>query len=390
MKSTIVLSFSFALAGAVAYAQGPVLPPGASPQASQDPGYQALIATCKTPPPARGGGGGRPGGGPGAPGGAAAGRPGGAPGGGAAAPGRPGGAPGGAAAAAATTFPPVPADYTVAEIPGVIKAGQKWTKVWEVSGNNADGILSDKNGDLLVAQNHNSAVVKLDKNGKVSTVYSDTHTGGALSMNKKGALFIVERGLHANVSELAPKRQILADKMPNGDPLDCLGGVINDLTAASNGGVYFTMGGLFYADPKGVVTRYGEMLNTNGVVLSPDEKTVYVTNGATIAAFDVQGDGSLKNQREFARLPSGGGDGLTIDSQGRLYVTAGPNLHVISPDGKVLGSIPAPYSLISAAFAGPDKKTMYAVVSLSDSTRLQHAFIYSIPMVAQGYKDRAK
>jgi gluconolactonase len=150
------------------------------------------------------------------------------------------------------------------------------------------------------------------------------------------------------------------------------------------------MGGLFYADPKGVVTRYGEMLNTNGVVLSPDEKTVYVTNGATIAAFDVQPDGSLKNQREFVRLPSGGGDGLTIDAQGRLYVTAGPNLHVIAPDGKVLGSIPAPYGLISAAFAGPDKKTMYAVVSLSDSTRLQHALVFSIPMVAQGYKDRAK
>ena len=132
------------------------------------------------------------------------------------------------------------------------------------------------------------------------------------------------------------------------------------------------------------------MLNTNGVVLSPDEKTLYVTNGATIAAFDVQSDGSLKNQREFVRLPSGGGDGLTVDGQGRLYVTAGPNLHVVSPEGKLLGSIPAPYGLISAAFAGRDKKTMYAVVSLSDSTRLQHAFVYSIPMIAQGYKDRAK
>ena len=382
MKRTVLLSLPFVLVGAVAYAQGPVLPPGASPQASQDPGYQALIAMCKTPPPTRGGGPGGPGARPGGgPGGGGAGRPGGGP----------GGAPGaGAPAAAPATFPPPPAEYTVAEIPGVIAAGQKWTKVWEVSGNNADGILADKKGDLLIAQNHNSAVVKLDKSGKVSTVYSDTHTGGALSMNKKGTLFIVERGLHANVSELAPKRRILADKMPNGDPLDCLGGVINDLTADSKGGVYFTMGGLFHADSKGVVTKYGENLNTNGVILSPDEKTLYVTNGNTVAAFDVQADGSLKNQREFVKLPSGGGDGLTIDSQGRLYVTAGPNLHVVAPDGKLLGSIPAPYGLISAAFAGPDKKTMYAVVSLSDSTRLQHAFVFSIPMLAQGYKDRAK
>ncbi len=301
-----------------------------------------------------------------------------------------------AAPAAPATFPPPPAEYTVAAIPGVIAAGQKWTKVWEVSGNNADGVLADKNGDLLIAQNHNSAVVKLDKNGKVSTVYTDTHTGGALSMNKKGELFMVQRGLHANVTQLTPKRRIIADKQPNGDPLDCLGGVINDLTADSRGGAYFTMGGLFYASPNGVVTRYGEGLNTNGVVLSADEKTLYVTNGAfgapmgAVAAFDVQSDGSLMNQREFVKLPTGGGDGLTIDSENRLYVTAGPNLHVIGPDGKLVGTIPAPYGLITAAFAGKDKKTMYAVVSLSDPNRLQHAYVYSIPMLAQGYKGRAK
>jgi len=380
MKRSVLLSLSFALTSAAVFAQGIVLPPGASPQAAQDPGYQALIATCKTPPPARGGGAGRPGGGPGGGGAAPAGRPG-------------GGAPPAAAAPAATApavFPPPPADYTVTAIPGVIAAGQKWTKVWEVSGNNADGILADKKGDLLIAQNHNSAVQKLDKDGKVTQVYADTHTGGALSISKKGELFMVQRGLHQNVTQMTPKRKVLADKLPNGDPLDCLGGVINDLTADSKGGVYFTMGGLFHADAKGTVTRYGENLNTNGVVLSPDEKTVYVTNGNTVAAFDVQGDGSLTNQRQFVALPSGGGDGLTIDSQGRLYVTAGPALHVVAPDGKLLGSIPAPYSLISAAFAGKDKKTMYAVVSLIDPSRLQHAYVYSIPMLAQGYKDRAK
>src|SRR5207253_8229101 len=140
-----------------------------------NPGYQALIASCKVPPPQRGGG----------PGPAA---------------GRAGGAPGGAAAPAAApaTFPPPPAEYTVTAIPSVIAAGQKWTRVWEVSGNNADGILADKNGDLLIAQNHNSAVQKLDKNGKVTQVYSDTHTGGALSISKKGELFMVQRGLRQN------------------------------------------------------------------------------------------------------------------------------------------------------------------------------------------------
>nr|QIQ10815.1 hypothetical protein GLBDPPGF_00021 [uncultured bacterium] len=361
MKRNVLLALPMVLASAAAFAQIP-LPPGASPQATQDPGYQALIATCKTPPPpapARGGG------------------P--APG-----PGRAGAPP------APTAFPPPPAEYTVTAIPGVIAAGRKWTKVWETDGNNADGILADKDGNMLIAQNHNSAVVKLDQSGKVTTVYSNTHTGGALAMNKKGELFMVQRGLRSNVSQMAPTRRILADTLPNGDPLDCLGGVINDLTADSRGGVYFTMGGLFYADAKGTVTSYGTNLRTNGVMLSPDEKTLYVTNGNTVAAFDVQADGSLKNQRQFVELPSGGGDGLSVDAQGRLYVTAGPALHVVAPDGKLLGSIPAPYGLITAAFGGPDKKTMYAVVSLIDPNRLQHAYVYSIPMLAQGYKDRAK
>jgi gluconolactonase len=361
MKRTGFLAFSVALAAVGAFAQIP-LPRGASPQSTQDPGYQALIATCKVPPPApaaRGGG----------PGGARA---------------------GGAPAAAPATFPPPPADYTVAAIPGVIAAGQRWTKVWETDGNNADGLLADQNGDMLIAQNHNSAVVKLDRTGNVSTVYRDTHTGGALSMNKKGELFMVQRGLRANVSQMAPTRRILADKLPNGDPLDCLGGVINDLTADSRGGVYFTMGGVFHADAKGTVTRYGENLQTNGVMLSPDERTLYVTNGRTVAAFDVQADGSLRNQRQFVELPSGGGDGLSVDAEGRLYVTAGPALHVVAPDGKLLGSIPAPYGLITAAFGGPDKKTVYAVVSLIDPNRLQHAYVYSIPMLAQGYRGRAK
>ena len=55
--------------------------------------------------------------------------------------------------------------------------------------------------------------------------------------------------------ELAPQHKIWPTRI-HGDPLDCIGsGVLNDVTADSKGGVYFTSGGLFYADPKGVVTN---------------------------------------------------------------------------------------------------------------------------------------
>ena len=336
----------------------PTNPPAPSVQAPADPGYEALIKTCKTPPPAgrgRGGGGGA---------------------------GRAGGAP--------AQVPGI-REYKVEAIPGVIAAGQQWKFLWQEVGNNGDGIVGTDDGALLVAQNDNSKIVKLDKDGKASVAYSDTHTGGALSMNKKKALFIVERGLRANVTQLTPQRKVLADKY-QGDPLDCIGGVINDLTADSKGGVYFTMGGVYYADPKGVVTKYG-MTTPNGIVLSADEKTLYATNGPAMAAFDVQPDGSLTNQREFAKLASGG-DGSTIDKDGRVYVTTNAGVEVLGPDGKNLGVIPTPRGVITAAFGGKDKKTLYILArgaTQADGTEVANAAqVWAIQMIAQGYKGRAK
>ena len=208
-------------------------------------------------------------------------------------------------------------------------------------------------------------------------------------MNSKGVLFLNNRGLNPDVVELAPKRKTFANRY-QGDPLDCLGGVLNDLSADSRGGVYFTNGGLYYANSKGEITKYGDNLRTNGIILSRDEKILYVTNGPTVAAFDVQQDGSLTNQREFAKLEGGGnGDGSTIDSAGRLYVTSSPGVQVFSPEGKYLGLIPTPQNVISAAFSGPDKKTLFGVLSIRDASG-QSARIISIPMIAQGYKGRAK
>jgi gluconolactonase len=340
---------------------------GPGVQATADARYETLIAACKTPPPARGGGGGQA-------------RGAGAP-----------PAPAAGAQARGAAAPAGPVEYTVAEIPGVIAAGQKWKLVWESTGNNADGIVGTDDGGLLVAQNDNSTVLKLDKDGKGSVAYRDTNTGGALSMNSKGALFVNQRALNQAVMQLAPQRKVLASRYQD-EPLDCITrGVLNDLTADSKGGVYFTMGGVFYASPAGVVTRYGENLTTNGIILSSDEKTLYVTNGPALAAFDVQADGSLKNQREFSTWQGRGGDGATVDSTGRLYVTGGPGIQVISTDGKLVGSIPQPRAnFISTAFSGPDKKTLYAVVSYRDAENRQNAQIYSIPMIAQGFKGRAK
>jgi gluconolactonase len=337
--------------------QAPPLPPAPtntpppSLQANADPGYDAALAACKNPPrkmpPFHFGG------------------------------------PG-----------PAPRDVTVAAIPGVIAAGQQWKFLWHDAGNNGDGIVGTKDGGLLIAQNDKSDVVKLDKDGKPSVAYTGTNTGGSLSMNAKGELFIVERGLHPAIWELSPKHKLLADKY-EGDSWDCIGGVLNDLSADKKGGAYFTMGGLFYASPAGIVTKYGENLRTNGIILSPDEKKLFVTNGPTVVAFDVQPDGSLTNQRDFAKLQEKtAGDGSAVDSEGRLYVTSGPGVQVISADGTWLGLIPTPRDVISLSFGGPNRKTLFVLargaVDSGGSQIANAAQVYAIQMIAHGYKGRLK
>jgi gluconolactonase len=359
MNRTHASAAALAILGAAtlfAQSDAPRLPPApanrrpASVSSPDDPGLPALIATCRTPPAPRG-------------------------------PGRGGGPPAG------------PRGYQVTAIPGVV-AGERWRFLWQEAGNNGDGIVGTDDGGLLIAQNDNSQVVKLDRNGRPSVVYTDTHTGGSLSINTRGALFIVQRGLRTGILQLAPRRAVLADRY-QGDVLDCIGGNPNDLTADSRGGVYFTMGGLFYADASGVVTRFGENLATNGVILSADEKTLYVTNGPALVAFDVRGDGWLTNQRQFARLEGGGnGDGSTIDAAGRIYVTTNPGVQVIGSDGRYLGIIPTPRPVISAAFGGPDKKTLFVLArGATDAGGNQvanAAQVYAMQMIAQGYRGRAK
>ena len=163
-----------------------------------------------------------------------------------------------------------------------------------------------------------------------------------------------------------------------------------------------TRGGVFHITPTGEVSTIGENIRPNGIILSTNEKTLYVTNGQTIVAFDVQPDGSVKNQHEFGKLNGGGGDGMTVDSTGRLYVTdQTQGIQVFSPDGKNIGLIPTPRTSISTVFSGPGKKTLYVActgaldssgkeIAVPQNVRNTAMTIYKIPMDAQGFKGRMR
>jgi gluconolactonase len=312
--------------------------------------------------------------------------------------------------------PPPPKDVTITAIPGIIDAGATWKLVWQ-GDSNADGIVGYKNG-LLFAQEQTNHVNMLDKNDKFSVFLSNGHGPGAVTIGPKGAIIVDERtcsdpGGHmgtkpqdckepTGVAALTPQRKVLADSFM-GMPL----GRVNDLIADKKGGVYFTTGtgsGVFYITPKGDVIGIGEKIRSNGINLSPDEKTLYVTNGPVIIAYDVQPDGSVKNQREWGKFEGGGnGDGMAIDATGRVFDTdtAHSAIQVFSPEGKYLGMIPTPRTAISVAFSGPGKKTLYASmlgaedangqeIKTAEGVRNTAMSVYKIQMLTKGFEGRAK
>jgi gluconolactonase len=312
------------------------------------------------------------------------------------------------AQAARNNNQPATRNATVSAIPGVVANGAKWTKVWQEGGNSADGILATRDGNVLVAQEDYDTVLKIDGNGNASVYVANAKGVGSISMDRHGNLYGALRTERPGSTKpdrasivnaivmLAPQRKIITEKWTNGMPLTVRP---NDLAADNHGGAYVTTGCLYYAAPKGVSVVAGD-IRTNGIVFSLDYKTLYVTNGNEIVAFDVEGPGKLANRRTFAKLPARSyGDGMAIDSRGRIYVSTNPGVQVFDKTGKYLGVIPTPRGIISVVFSGPGKKTLFVVGGGAENANgkpiregPQHtaATVYKLPMIAQGPRGRAK
>ncbi len=245
MKLPIALVVVAGSAASVVWAQSPSslspssgFPRGSSLQSWQNPGIKNVLAKCKNPP-------------------------------------KPFAIPIDRKSANANAAPPMPALPATTAIPGVLAAGQSWKVVWSWEGNNVDGPIAGDNGTVMFANNDASNVMQMDPStGLAKIVYRDTNTGGAVSRGKNGALFVAERGLGSAIEELEPQRKMFANSF-HGEPLECVGGVINDLMADARGGVYFSVtgaadSGVFYADPKGVVSQYGKDVPlANGIISKP-------------------------------------------------------------------------------------------------------------------------
>lgn len=152
----------------------------------------------------------------------------------------------------------------------------------------------------------------------------------------------------------------------------------NDLVVKSDGAIFFTdptfnipqgqhqelpYAGIYRIDTMGIVTLLDSTLNLpNGICFSPDETKLYVNNSQArvIYVWDVMGDSTVANKREFARInPFGYADGMKVDSVGNLFCTGPQGVWIFSPEGTLLDTIVVPGNASNCNWGDEDRKTLY-------------------------------
>ncbi len=242
-----------------------------------------------------------------------------------------------------------------------------------------------------------STLVEMDPDGtyRYITKYK-MQTNGTMPMGN-GNLAVCDMFGH-RVIEMNTKGRIVRTLAKNfgGKRLDGP----NDLVIDAKGGIYFTDPqfipdekkqpgrSVFYRKKNGEIIRVIEpddFAMPNGVILSPDGKTIYVNNTYDneswwnvdsdkdnwVWAYDVKDDGTLSNGRAFAQLyltpdvldrggRSTSADGMTIDVQGNLYVATQIGLQIFDANGAFVGIVNFPVVPVSCCFGGDDFQTIYA------------------------------
>jgi gluconolactonase len=289
------------------------------------------------------------------------------------------------ATAPATATATAPAVATPA-IEGVVAAGTPIVLVQD-GFQGTEGPLGLPDGSLLFTETTAQRITRIAPDDRVSTYLENSNGANGLGLAPGGELVAVQVA-QTRVGIIGPQGhgKVLAagwDGKPFGRP--------NDLVVARDGSIYFTDSGanrapgqaapaadvarpaVYRIDTHGQLQRLADgITRPNGIQLSPDERVLYVadTQGEHVLAFDIGADGRIGTARPFARLQgwrqgdngwASGADGLAVDAQGRLYVASNAGIEVFDRGGRALGVIALPKQPQNLAFAGPGKRTLYAV-----------------------------
>jgi len=259
-----------------------------------------------------------------------------------------------------------------------------------------EGPTVDRDGNVYFTDIINQRIMKLGADGVLSIFRERSNAANGLLIDPQGRLIACEGAAferpgvkvtgipRVTRTDLKTGQvEVLADSY-EGQPL--VGP--NDVTIDGRGRLYFTElngAAVYRIDGPGKIARIlaaPDVQRPNGIQIAPDDRTLYLieANGAAggarlIRRYDLQPDGTVRNMRvHWDFSPGRSADGMSIDSQGNLYASAGMNqlrgtaetlatktgVYVISPQGTLLKFIPIAEDYITNnAFGGADMKTLY-------------------------------
>jgi sugar lactone lactonase YvrE/enterochelin esterase-like enzyme len=237
---------------------------------------------------------------------------------------------------------------------------------WEVVGEGyrfTEGPAIDPAGNVFFVDVRNNRIHKIDTAGQITVFKEDSGGASGLMFDAAGRLYAAQGG-RKRIVVYNPdgSETVLAENVQS-----------NDLAVSAKGHVYFTDPAnkmVWRIDPQGNKSvAYEGIERPNGIILSPDQSLLMVADswGKWVWSFQVLPDGSLANGLPFYRLETpdqssrSSADGMTVDSQGFLYVTTAIGLQVCDQPGRVNAIIrkPQPGPLANVVFAGPDLQTLY-------------------------------
>jgi gluconolactonase len=240
----------------------------------------------------------------------------------------------------------------------------------------------------------NARIHTVNAAGETAVFVEESGPCNGLMFNREGELVACNMGGELVAWNVATKeKRVLAGEF-EGKRFNAP----NDLVIDAAGGIYFTdpmfrapqplpqeVQAVYYRNADGKVTRVvGDAPAPNGVLLSRDEKSLYVlpSMSAEMQAYPVEGPGQLGEMRVFCKVKNppgrdrGGCDGATIDEHGNLYLTTALGVQVFSPSGEALGVIEVPEQPSNCTFGGADGKTLYVTARTS---------LYAFPMLVKGH-----
>jgi sugar lactone lactonase YvrE/enterochelin esterase-like enzyme len=248
----------------------------------------------------------------------------------------------------------------------ILLPGEEWQLIGE-GYRFTEGPAANAKGEVFFTDIPNNRIHKIDLQGKVTVFKENTGGANGLMFGPDGKLYACQNG----------KKRIVAYDMDGQEDVVAEDLESNDLAVAHNGNLYVT-------DPGGKkvwlinARREKSVLDTginfpNGVRLAPDQSLLYVadTRGQFVYSFQIQAEGALAHKQRYFHLhlvdgsTQSGADGMTVDTQGRLYVTTEMGLQFCDQAGRVNGIIVKPQNkwLANVVFGGPNLGTLYATCS---------------------------